>query len=531
MKSIKGLSAVLLVLALFSVTLVKLPAAYLTNVPVTVAQPDGQVLKLFASGDEYYNWLHDQKGFTIMQDPGNGYFVYALKVNGSLVPSSLLPGDGVDPEALGLQRQALADPEQRQAPEDIFPSAPEIVNAPHSGTLNNIVIFIRFSDESEFTDNISSYDSLFNTATAGANSMRNYFYEVSYNALTIPSTFYPAPGVTVISYQDTQPRNYFKPYNASTNPAGYISDRTSREQNLLKRAVDYVNGLGQFPAGSTIDGDGDGYVDNICFIISGSPTAWATLLWPHRWSLYSVSAYINGKRVYDYNFQLQATTFSSGVGVLCHEMFHSLGSPDLYHYTSNGINPVGRWDVMESNLNPPQHMLMHMKWKYGLWLATVPQITVSGTYTLNPSTSATNSCYKIASPNSASQYFMVEYRKRTSTFENSIPGEGLLVYRINTPLSGNASGPPDEVYIYRPNGTNSVNGTINQANFSSNSGRTTINDSTNPSSFLADGSAGGLDISNVTAVDSTISFTVDSPGAILSAVQSLPVAHRWPVWC
>ncbi len=514
MKLTKDLPKVLLVLALFFVALVELPAAYLTNVPVTVTQPDGRVLNLLASGDEFYNWLHDRQGFTIMQDPGNGYYVYALKIKGELVPTTILPGEGVDPETFGLQKQALDDPGRRPARKDVFPSPGEIINAPHSGTLNNIVIFIRFSDESEFTDNISSYNALFNTATAGANSMRNYFYEVSYNVLTIPSTFYPTPGTTVISYQDTQPRNYFKPYNASTNPTGYAnnSERTTREHNLLKRAVDYINGLGQFPAGATIDGDGDGYVDNICFIISGSPTAWSTLLWPHRWSLYTVASYINGKRVYDYNFQLQSATLSWGVGVLSHEMFHSLGSPDLYHYTSNGITPVGGWDVMDTDNDPPEHMLTHMKWKYGDWIASVPQITTSGTYTLNPATSATNNCYKIASPNSSTQYFMVEYRKRIGTFENSIPAEGLIVYRINTDVEGNADGPPDEVYVYRPNGTPSVNGSISQANFSSDSGRTVINDSTNPSSFLADGSAGGLDISNVTAVGATISFTVGLGG-------------------
>ncbi len=519
MKSIKGLSAVLLLLAFFSAVQLKLPAAYLTRVPVTVTQPDGQVLNLFATGDEYYNWLHDQNGFTIIRDPKNGYLVYALKVDGGLVPSTLLPGKGVDPGVFGFERHALDDPGLRPAPGDIFPSPAEVVNAPHAGTLNNIVIFIRFGDESEFTDNISSYDALFNTTTAGANSMRNYFYEVSYNALAIPSTFYPTPGATVISYQDTQPRRYYQPYDATTNPSGYTSDsdRTAREHNLLKKAVNHVNGLGQFPPGSSVDNDGDGYVDNVCFIISGAPGAWSSLLWPHRWSLYSVEAYIDGKRVYDYNFQLQTATLSWGVGVLGHEMFHSLGSPDLYHYTSNGIAPVGGWDLMEDSNDPPQHMLMHMKWKYGGWVAAVPQITASGTYTLNPSTSATNNCYRIASPSSGTQYFMAEYRKRDGTFESTIPAEGLIVYRINTAAVGNASGPPDEVYIYRPNGTNTVNGAVNQANFSSDSGRTAIDDSTNPSSFLADGSAGGLAISNVTAVGATISFTVTMPSITVTS--------------
>jgi M6 family metalloprotease-like protein len=502
--------------ALLAVSSIGLPAAYLTSVPVTVNQPDGQLLNLFASGDEYYNWLHDAQGFTIIQDPANGYFVYALKVGGRLRPSTLLPGAGVDPGALGFACGVLDDLDRRLNPDDIFPAGDEIVNVPHSGTLNNLAVFIRFSGESEFGDNISSYNALFNTATSGANSMRNYFYEASYGALTIPTTFYPTPGTKVVSFQDSHARNYFQPYNAVTNPAGYSTtdgglERLAREHALLKSAVDAVSS--QVPVGLIVDGDGDGRVDNVCFIVRGAPDAWSNLLWPHRWSLYSQTAYISGKRVYDYNFQLQTTTLSWGVGVLSHEMFHSLGSPDLYHYTSNGITPVGPWDLMETTSNPPEHMLMYMKWKYGLWLASIPQITVAGVYTLNPTTAAANNCYRIASPNSATQYFVVEYRRRVGTFEGVIPNEGLIVYRINTAVSnGNRNGPPDEVYVYRPNGTLTVNGTVSDANFSSNSGRTAINDGSNPSSFLADGTAGGLDISNVTAVGATISFTVGVGG-------------------
>ncbi len=266
-----------------------------------------------------------------------------------------------------------------------------------------------------------------------------------------------------------------------------------------------------------IDGDGDGRVDNLTFVVYGSPTGWSSLLWPHQWSLYSQTAYINGKRVYTYSLHLQSMF---NVGVLCHEMFHCLGSPDLYHYTSNGIQPVGGWDVMENNRNPPQHMGAYMKWRYGTWIASIPEITTSGTYTLNPLTSSSGNCYKIRSPNSATEYFIVEYRRRTGIFESSLPGEGLLVYRINTAEVGNADGPPDEVYLYRPDGTLSANGTVNNAAFSSGAGRTAINDATNPSSFLTSGGAGGLNISAVGAVGSTISFTVtlpaDSPTISLS---------------
>jgi len=73
----------------------------------------------------------------------------------------------------------------------------------------------------------------------------------------------------------------------------------------------------------------------------------------------------------------------------------------------------------------------------------------------------------------------------------------LIVYRVNDRVRGNASGPPDEVYVYRPGGTLTVNGKTTAANFSSDSLRTAIDDTTNPSSFLSDGLAGGLSISNI----------------------------------
>jgi M6 family metalloprotease-like protein len=73
-------------------------------------------------------------------------------------------------------------------------------------------------------------------------------------------------------------------------------------------------------------------------------------------------------------------------------MFHSLGAPDLYHYSYDGLQPVYTWDVMETNLNPPQHMGAYMKYKYGEWITSIPVITSSGTYTLNPLTSSANNC-------------------------------------------------------------------------------------------------------------------------------------------
>ncbi len=346
--------AIALFLFCFTATAPKpVDAAPIRDFPVTLVQPDGEVIKCFVSGDEYFNYYHDAKGYKIIQDPATGYYTYAVEVNGRFAPSRY-PVNKVSPEALGLPQSLRAPADIGNKPANQFPfgspvNSDLIANAPRTGTINNIVVFIRFSGDAAYTDPISTYSTMFNSTTTGGNSLRNYYSEVSYNQLAIATSFYPTQtGATVVSYQDAQPRGYYQPYSA-TNTIGYdpaVTDsistngRTYREHVLLKNAVNAISS--QVPASLTVDGDGDGNVDNVCFVVSGSPGAWSSLLWPHMWSLYSQVAYINSKRVWTYNFQLRDFTVSSsnGVGVLAHEMFHSLGAPDLYHYSQDGLSPV-----------------------------------------------------------------------------------------------------------------------------------------------------------------------------------------------
>ena len=76
-------------------------AAYLRNVPVTVVQPDGAALQCLATGDEFFNWLHDARGYIIMQAPRTGFYVYAQESGDALVPTAYVAGR-VDPAGLGL---------------------------------------------------------------------------------------------------------------------------------------------------------------------------------------------------------------------------------------------------------------------------------------------------------------------------------------------------------------------------------------------------------------------------------------------
>jgi M6 family metalloprotease-like protein len=423
--------------------------------------------------------------------------------------------NSADPVKLGLAKYVNLSPDQIlnirnekiKFREDIikrtvhqYKKKGESILAPSKGFINNIVIFIRFKGEDEYTDSTSMWDGLFNTNEA---CMKNYYLEDSYNQLTINTHLFPHSDTMVISYQDSLTRDYYKKYDATTNPNGYTNDNGYlREITLLGRAVDYVRT--QVPPDLNIDEDNDGFIDNICFMVSGNNEAWADLLWPHM-NFFDNSQYktdINGKNVGTYNFQLRSW-FTAGEfpNVLCHEMGHSVGYPDLYRYNTPG-NPIGGWDMMSGNTG---HNGAWMKYKYTKWIDSIPVITQPGYYSMNDITKPNNNAFMIKS-DVEPEFFVVEYRKKQGLYESGIPNSGMLVYRINLRANGNAGGPPDEIYIYRPNGTLTTDGNIDLAPLTLDNGRTAMNDFTNPPDFLSFNQLAGLDISDVSSCLDQITF-------------------------
>ncbi len=497
-----------IMLSLLGTMLLGAPHSFL---PMTVEQPDGSQIEIFASGDEFHNWLHDKDNYTIVKDDG-GWYVYAAKDKEGVMPTELKAG--LDKPAqrslnpgINLSPRLIAERYERMSSMRDYSNG----RSPNTGQFNNLVVFIRFSDDPDFAQGLSYYDNMFNNSSANANSMKNYFTAASYNQLTVDSFYYPeAVGDQIVSYIDSHPRNYYRKQTAS-NPIGYDEDdfweRTNREHTLLANAIDYVADM--IPMSLDLDMDDDGYVDNVCFIIQGATDGWAELLWPHRWVLYAADAFIHGAQVWDFNFQLESSLNYSGASVLAHEMFHSLGAPDLYRYNDNTITPIGNWDLMSGNTNPPQHMSAWMKYRYGQWLTDPPWITESGSYTLHPvASSSTNNIYRIASWRSG-ESFVLEYRKAHQLYDSTLPGEGLLVYRLNPQINGNADGPPDELYIYRPGANNTTtNGSLSQAAFSQQNLRTMMTENTVPSGFSGINTSGGLYLYNIGFVGETISFDV-----------------------
>lgn len=491
-------------LLLCFVACIHLQAAYLANIPRTLVQPNGDTLHCFASGDEFYLRLHDANGYTIVQNPQTGYFVYAVKENGKLKPSEWVAGQ-CNPATKRLVPNLRISREEylKLRRQMIMPAKREIIrdeNTNH-GHINNLAVFIRFADDTDFVNSFNDVDMMFNDTSNNyqASSLYNYFKCTSYNQLFIHTTFYPAPqGNQILSYQDTFPRAYFMPWS-DANPIGYIDtldgdNRTTREHQLLKRASEYVANM--IPADLDIDYDNDGRVDNICFIVKGNVGDWNVLLWPHRWSLYTTETYIRGKRVYDFNFQLADASGYFNTSVMCHEMFHTLGAPDLYHYNdSTDMTPVGSWDLMAGNSTPPQQTCAYMKYKYGNWITNEQLIPLEqyGTYIIKPLNSETSDrvCY-YAKTQSPFEYILLDFRNKRNPFDTGVPGYGIVFYRINTLFHGNANyngdDNLDEIYVFRHNGSPTENGAVSQAYFRDNvATRNDFSPLTNPYPFISNG--------------------------------------------
>lgn len=499
-------------------------AAPLKNVEVTLTQPDGQVIHCLASGDEFYNYLHDANGFTIVKGEG-GYYVYAVKdTNGNVVPSAYRV-NSVDPAKVGLQpyvkisaKEYYARRHQREVEigtrntEKKFANGREL----NHGRYNNLVVFIRFAGDTYHNSSFSTVQEMFNGEGYEDNSLHNYYHHTSYNQLDLWSYFYPEPdGETILSYEDIYPKQYYQPYDPVTNPMGYQDGETAeREFSMLERAINYIEDM--VPDDIDLDYNGDGNVDNVVFVIKGEPGAWASLLWPHRWCIYDRYVWLHNLRVYDFNLQLEQGGYFN-VSTLCHEMFHSLGAPDLYHY-SEGIDPVGSWDLMCGTTEPPQQTNTYMKYKYGNWVDEIPVINPSspdvyGTYELEAVSweGGRRNGYMI--PLYGTQSLFVEYRDKTNVFERQIPGSGLLIYRIDTRYDGNASWNGydyfDEVYLFRPGGTVNTAGNLDQAHFNEGTGRTIFNNNTDPCPFLNppyNNYAWGDGISNIRKVGDRMCF-------------------------
>lgn len=368
--------------------------------------------------------------------------------------------------------------------------------------LTNLVVFIRFADDPEIDKNFQEINQMFNDSSAGAMSVYNYFDAMSYGKIHYNTVYTnQIQDNTIVSYCDRHPRCYFEPYSVN-NPEGYLpfspDSICPRERQLLADALHYIDSLHLVDSNINLDGNEDGYIDNISFIVKGGCGDWASLLWPHMefFNDYPYPVTVNGVAPYTFNFELEGSGYYFSANVFCHEMTHSLGVPDLYHYYHyTDVDPVGSWDIMGQNTM--QQLNAIMKYKF-LGIVDEPvQITEDGDYTLYSNASSdSQNCYYIKSAIDSTQWYTFEYRNKYDYMDN-LNSSGLIIGRwVDTMdvndiyTSGNAHfdffSNAHGYWIFRPNSTiDTVDGDLYAAPFTVT--RPNFGPRTNPYPYLTDG--------------------------------------------
>ena len=389
-------------------------------------------------------------------------------------------------------------------------------------TLTNLVIFIRFADEEEFSESFETVNMMFNDTTPYNISVHNYYNVMTYGKMNYNSVYTNnIQDTAIVSYQDSHPRYYYQPRSTS-NPDGYAGTYTAlfRERQLLRSVVQYVDSLHLVDTTVNLDGNGDGMIDNVSFVITGDVDGWDDLLWPHmEFFVPDSQVCINGKLLRAYNFEFANSGPYFSTDIFCHEMAHSLGLPDLYHYYYyTYIHPVFYWDLMgQNNL---QQISAILKYKF-LGVVDEPvEITEDGHYVLNSVTSSDqNNCYFIRSSLNPSQWYTIEYRN-CDDFMDNVPHSGVIIGRWNdnadldeVSSSGNSlfnnTTVPHTYWVFRPNSSSDItNGNVNDAAFGYDN-RTAFGPTTNPHPYLTTGTPEtSFEITNIQYSGDYASFDV-----------------------
>ena len=443
-------------------------------------QPDGTKLLLSAVfGDENNNvTLYSIDGYTVIQDPETRFWCWARQSEEGDLESTGLPVHTHDPDELGLEKnirmsrerafeqmQRIWEDNQRtrgnyhfnQDLRNIQKFCP--TEAPLSNPVNKIVINISFADQdSNYTFPSTLHETRFNDLT-------NYYKDVSYNKLHTQIHYY--------AFRDTTISNHI-----ITSQPGI--ERDNRERFIIFKIIS--ENLQTVPF--NVDINNDDAVDNVTVVFRGisGPLAYDGYYQANNASFNRPT--INGKLVENFIVLYESNMLGNRVGLItmAHEFGHNLGFPDLYSRFGNE-HPIGPWCIMSnswpSTLNSSlPSVSAYLKYKYTNWFTQseieviVPNVVLgSSTNTIQPlmGNSPGPKVYIVKSqyPN-VEEYFVLENRNTSShsTVDRSLPGSGMLIYRVNPNIRGNILGSIFELYVFRPNATEWIcyaDGSINSA--------------------------------------------------------------------
>lgn len=401
---------------------------------ILVHQPDGSDLWVYDRGDEFYGWVETTDGFVIVKNV-SGVFEYATSNTSHLLPSGVKVHNRSSKSQseinhaksqIDVVRKVMSIRKAKDEPL----RTPHIPSIPVIGTRKVLTIIAEFSDLS-CTYTRYNFDSLMNTigysGHGNAGSVRDFYYENSYEQLTLQSTVIGPFLASLPSY------NYiFAPGGSAENA-----------KNLVIEAINWADAQGvDF---STFDGDNDGYVDCIHVIYAGNyySTGGSGIIWPFN-SKFITPIIKDGVNISEFIMTPEklgaVDTEITSIGVICHELGHVLGSPDFYGLNANTTDAqyigTGVWDIMGNGANnlsgkSPAHHNPFTKTVIFQWTTpnTISSSEENSVFNIPASSQNAAAIYKIPTLTTG-EYYLLENRQKVS-FDSSLPYNGLLVYHIN----------------------------------------------------------------------------------------------------
>lgn len=514
--------------------------------PALLRQPDGTAFLARRVGDERENYTETAEGYTIVRDADSGFWFYAVERDGRLGKSSHHVSK-VSPDTLHFRKHLRpgklsagkkgSGAEKQLARSTVAAaklSAGQSVSrepVPSAVSVRNLVILARFPEHIVFVSQ-GQFDDLFNepgySAEGAVGSVRDYYLDVSASQLTVDSTV--ADWVVL-------PRS--ESFYGGDSPGGGDSSPWQLARDAI-RALDST-GFDFRP----FDADRDGDVEMLTVIHSGLGQEYTAnpseCVWSQVVTLVPAET-VDGVRVHRVAIVAERrydTTSITRIGVICHELGHLLGLPDLYDIdgTSSGIGiwgimGAGSWGGDGYSPERPVHFCCWSKVTLG-WIGptvidgasspvSVPGIEKAGTWGV----------YKISCEMRDGEYFLIENRRKTG-YDLDLPGEGLLIWHIDENQPWNTDESHYMVGLLQADGANDLEARRNLGDggdpFPGSSNNRLLDDGTSPNTTSYTNGVTHIAISNISDSAVTMRFEISTLMDVYSEDFSKGLPGNWEV--
>jgi M6 family metalloprotease-like protein len=298
-----------------------------------------------------------------------------------------------------------------------------------TGTARMIVLLVEFTDVTHDPSRTpAAIDGSLNGEASGARTLRSYYKEVSFGALTISAT------VTTVWRPSAETMSWYGADSSTEvdRQNGEIRVLAAEAVKLFDASVDFRD----------FDSDGDGEVDHLLVVHAGqgqeADPENKDLIWSHHWEIVDdpfvpgpQPLVADGTRIHRY---AMVSEFSP-VGVVAHEFGHDLGLPDLYD-TDGSSDGAGLWDLMAGGSwngaaagDSPAHLSAWSRIELG-WV-TPTEVTTALVNAPIPAVETSGRVYRLGAAGlSGTESFLVENRQPVG-FDAALPGSGLLIWHVD----------------------------------------------------------------------------------------------------